>query len=314
MQIRDDLTPVNFTKGRSGYHIEGIVIHSMVGTQTGSIAWFKNPSAQASAHYCISKDGDIVRTVKDEDFAWHAGRVSAKPEDMPFVMKDNYDAGVKNPNFYTIGIELEDEANVHWNYPEKQMEALRDLINFLSKKYNIPKKRSHIILHREVDPAWKSDPIGNFDVNKLMEMLGDQKIIDCTEWKKKAEYEEGEKEKYKTEARASRVTIKEQTADLEKLETKYADLRKTYGDLLERSEDPDTPPEFTKEDYDALVKANSDLDKEITRLGGELQTTNKDLETAKEIANNLSTEVTRLQNQDFTLGESITFLVRAIRG
>lgn len=314
MQIKQDLTKFNFTKGRSGYHIEGIVIHSMVGTQAGSISWFKNPDSDASAHYCISKSGEVVQCVLDEDFAWHAGNVSAKYENMPFVLKDNWDAGVKNPNFYTIGIELEDLGDVHWNYPDKQMEALRDLIKFLSGKYNIPLKRSHIIMHKEVDPARKSDPIGNFSIDKLMIMLGDQKIEDCTEWKKKAEYEEGEKEKYKSEARAGRITIETRQEELEESANKYADLLATYKRLLEDSQNPTTPPEFTKEDYDKLVKANNDLDKEITRITGELTTSNKNLETAKTVANNLSLEVTRLMDQKFTIGESLYFLWEAIRG
>lgn len=314
MQIKEDLTPVNYTKGRSGYHIEGVVIHSMVGTQAGSISWFKNPDAKASAHYCISKSGEIVRTVKDEDFAWHAGRVSVKYENMPFVLKDNWDAGVKNPNFYTIGIELEDNKDVHWNYPEVQMEALRDLIKDLSAKYNIPLKRSHIIMHKEVDPEWKSDPIGNFSIDKLMIMLGDQKVADCTEWREKATYEEGEKEKYKSEARASRITIADQKEELEDSAGKYADLLATYQRLLEDSQNPDTPPEFTKEDYDRLVKANRDLDSEVTRISGELTTSNKNLETAKTVANDLSLEVTRLMSQKFTIGESLYFLWKAVRG
>lgn len=314
MKIKQDLTKVNFTKGRSGYHIEGIVIHSMVGTQAGSISWFKNPDAKASAHYCISKDGDVVQTVLDEDFAWHAGNVSAKPENMPFVLKDNWDAGIKNPNFYTIGIELEDNADVHWNYPEKQMTALRDLIKFLSEKYNIPLKRSHIVLHREVDPARKSDPIGNFSVDALMISLGDEKIADCTEWKKKAEYEQGEKEKYKSEARSGRDTIAAQKSDLEKLTKKYDEIVGLYQSLLAGSQNPNTPPEFTKEDYDKLVKINADLDAEVVRLGKELLANNQNLEAAKEIANALSTEVSRLTAQKFTILESLAFLVRSLRG
>src|SRR5205085_3815607 len=49
----------NYTGGRGGHAVDTIVIHDMEGSYAGSIAWFQNPNAAASAHYCIrSSDGD----------------------------------------------------------------------------------------------------------------------------------------------------------------------------------------------------------------------------------------------------------------
>ena len=157
MTVRDSLTTVNFTS-RTSRKILGLVLHSMAGTQIGSIAWFKNPDAKASAHYCISQSGEIVRCVLDKDIAWHAGLF-----DEPIA-----DWLHPNPNNVTIGIELEDRADPHWQYPEVQRQALKDLVDDLCGRYAIPKDPEHILLHRNLNPTRRSDPIGAFDLNWVL--------------------------------------------------------------------------------------------------------------------------------------------------
>lgn len=312
MKIKKDLTTVNFTKGRAGYHIEGIVLHSMVGTQAGSISWFKNPNSKASAHYCISKTGEIVQCVLDEDFAWHAGNVTTKQ--MPFIVKDNWEAGVTNPNFYTIGIELEDNKDYHWNYPKEQLKSLVELIKFLSEKYKIPLKRSHILMHREIDPQNRSDPIGRWDMDAFMALLGDVETHDCAEWEKKAKYEEAEKDKYKSEAREGRDTIKSQKAQITKLEKKVSELTKLYTDALANCQNPSTPPSYSKEDYEALLKTNKNLVAVSEALQKALEKEAKNAETSREIANELTLENMRLLRQEFTFSESLDFLIASLKG
>ena len=39
----------------------GLIMHTQVGNNPGSVAWFNNPAAQASAHFCIAQDGSIVQ-------------------------------------------------------------------------------------------------------------------------------------------------------------------------------------------------------------------------------------------------------------
>jgi len=74
MNIVNSLTTVNFNAGGMTA-IKGIVLHSQSGFQNGTISWFKNPASGASAHFCISAVGEIVRVVNEEklDRAWHAG-------------------------------------------------------------------------------------------------------------------------------------------------------------------------------------------------------------------------------------------------
>lgn len=161
MNIVNSLTTVNFNPGGMKA-IKGIVLHSMWGTQNGSISWFKNPDAKASAHFCVSAVGEIVRVVDEQklDRAWHAGI---------------YDAGkcpewaMPNPNDYCIGIELEDKRDANWQYPEEQRAALRFLVTNLMDRYQIP--RDHVLLHRNLNPSRRSDPVGAFSFDWLFQTV-----------------------------------------------------------------------------------------------------------------------------------------------
>ena len=61
----------NYTKGRGGYKVRGIVIHHAVTTNIKSVdTTFTNPNRHGSAHYCV--DGKEVHQYVDEnDTAWH---------------------------------------------------------------------------------------------------------------------------------------------------------------------------------------------------------------------------------------------------
>lgn len=75
----------NYTVGRTT-SISAVAVHYTAGSYAGSISWFKNCSAQASAHYCLrSSDGQITQMVLEANKAWH----------------------VRNENPYTIGLEHE---------------------------------------------------------------------------------------------------------------------------------------------------------------------------------------------------------------
>ncbi|RLG70037.1 MAG: N-acetylmuramoyl-L-alanine amidase, partial [Candidatus Iainarchaeum archaeon] len=89
----------NFWKGRRGFKPEAIVIHITEGTASSTIDWFTRIESQVSSHYLIDRSGKVYQFVKEEDTAWHAGKVVQASWKL---LKQ----GV-NPNFYTIGIELE---------------------------------------------------------------------------------------------------------------------------------------------------------------------------------------------------------------
>jgi N-acetyl-anhydromuramyl-L-alanine amidase AmpD len=154
MTIKKDLITINFTPDGMK-EVRGICLHSMWGTYLGSIAWFKNPDAKASAHYCISAEGEITQCVLEKDMAWHAGIIDDVAPD--WVRP--------NPNWYTIGIELEDKRDPHWPYPIAQREALKELVTNVMKRYSIPFER--VVLHKNLNPSRRSDPVGDFSFDWL---------------------------------------------------------------------------------------------------------------------------------------------------
>ena len=70
-----------------------LIMHYTAATSLeGAVSWFENPTAQASAHLVIGRDGQIVQTVPFNKKAWHAG-VSTW-------------GNLNGMNQYAIGIEL----------------------------------------------------------------------------------------------------------------------------------------------------------------------------------------------------------------
>lgn len=61
----------NRYKGGGGNAMWGVTIHYEVGYHDASVAWLMNPLSQASAHWCIRRDGFIQQIVPETDRAWH---------------------------------------------------------------------------------------------------------------------------------------------------------------------------------------------------------------------------------------------------
>ncbi len=130
----------NFAAGRKGLKSEAVVIHIIDGSLEGADSWFANPISQVSAHYGIGKNGEAHQYVKEEDTAWHAGRV-----DNPSwsLIKPNV-----NPNLYTIGIEHEGNSSDQW--PDAMKRASASLIREICDRWQIPIDRNHIIGHYQI--------------------------------------------------------------------------------------------------------------------------------------------------------------------
>ncbi len=130
----------NFWTGRKGYRPEGVVIHIMDGTLVGTDSWFANPASLVSSHYGIGRTGEVHQYVKEEDTAWHAGRVDAP---VWKLVKPNI-----NPNLYTIGIEHEGKSDDVWTDAMKQSSG--ELIREICQRWQIPIDRNHIVGHFEI--------------------------------------------------------------------------------------------------------------------------------------------------------------------
>lgn len=154
----------NFRRGRGAYHPLAIVVHLAVDKPDKSLHevddWFRNPAAIVSAHYGISQTGEVHQYVKDEDTAYHAGRVD-HPTWLPVIL------GGVNPNNFTIGIEHEGDEKTVWT--AEMVDASATLIATLCHKWSIPIDRFHIVGHREIY-AVKTCPGPLCPLDKIVEL------------------------------------------------------------------------------------------------------------------------------------------------
>ena len=114
-------------------------------TLAGCDAWFANPAAQASAHYCIGKNGEIHQYVDESDAAWCNGDM--KNPTWPLI-----DAMV-NPNLYTISIEHEGHTGEPWTEAMFQSDVW--LIRQIAERWKIPTDDLHIIGHCHINTVDK---------------------------------------------------------------------------------------------------------------------------------------------------------------
>jgi len=63
-------TGVNHNKGGNVPRI--FVVHIMVGYMAGTDTVFRNPNSEASAHFGVSRSGNVWQWVDTDDTAWHA--------------------------------------------------------------------------------------------------------------------------------------------------------------------------------------------------------------------------------------------------
>ncbi len=165
----------NYTEGRRGYFPIAIVNHITGGSYPGCLSWMQNPSADASAHYLITRAGEILQLVEDQDTAWHAGRVN-KPSWSLYKGS--------NPNRYTLGIEHE---GFDGSLTEKQYLATVWLQKRLIQKWDIPVDGDHIIGHYRIDSVDRPYcPGPKFPWDELFKDLKEGLVLDkLAEWERK---------------------------------------------------------------------------------------------------------------------------------
>ena len=139
----------NFAVGRKGYKPMAIFFHIEAGTEGGTQNWFKNPASQVSAHYSISKQGEITQYVKEEDTAWAVGRVTNPSWEF-------YKQGV-NPNLTTISIE--NEGYPQDGFTDAQVETNIWLAAEICKRWDIDVSNETVESHQRLCGHYQLDPI-----------------------------------------------------------------------------------------------------------------------------------------------------------
>jgi hypothetical protein len=121
----------NYTNANRGAaRIDKIVIHVAQGPYSGTINWFQDPRANVSAHYVVSRRGKIAQCVHNKDIAWHAGHWKT--------------------NTKSIGIEHAGFVGNPKSFTRRMYRSSAKLSAYLSRRFNIPIDRRHIIGHNQV--------------------------------------------------------------------------------------------------------------------------------------------------------------------
>lgn len=171
MNITKRLSPHHFN-GRDDMPVLALIMHSTVGGYEGSISWFMNPASKASTHYIVSSAGDITQCVEESNGCYGAGIISAFGSKAPKVLQENY---LVNPNLYSIQIELVDEKQgILRIYPEKQYKAVLELAADIIIRHQIKVDPGYILMHKQIDPAHRSDPVGFWNHTKF---INDLKVL-----------------------------------------------------------------------------------------------------------------------------------------
>jgi N-acetylmuramoyl-L-alanine amidase len=160
MKITPAFLTINYQSGRCGpYPISAIVVHVTEGDERSVRAWFRDPAAKVSSHYMVTKTGEIVQFVHEEDTAWANGRVDHPTAKLVMERPD------ANPNWWTISIEHEGDGK-HELTDAQRISSLW-LIRDIAKRRRIPITRRFILGHHEIF-SLKSCP-GAISVDRLVQ-------------------------------------------------------------------------------------------------------------------------------------------------
>ena len=153
MEIKNKLINCNYTVGRTD-SVKAIMLHIAEGTMEGMHSWFNNPSAQVSAHYGISKNGEVWQFVKEGDTAWHSGGLQ-KPSELYTKYHRSY-----NPNSFTIGIEHEGKTGER--FTPQMIKSLRNLVELIVDKYKLGELilGKNIMQHADVNSVNRANCVG----------------------------------------------------------------------------------------------------------------------------------------------------------
>ncbi|NIF05357.1 SH3 domain-containing protein [Chryseobacterium sp. Tr-659] len=166
---------------------EYIIIHFTAGRGAeSSISWFKDPTAKASAHIVIDRDGRVTQMVEFNKKAWHAGRSKwadrtgfndfsigielDNPGELTKV-NDRYYAWFEKEYSKDVVVEArhkhEDTTSYWHNFTERQIDSCFQVCKTLMEAYNI----KDILGHDDIAPFRKHDPGPAFPMDSFKAKL-----------------------------------------------------------------------------------------------------------------------------------------------
>lgn len=178
MKIEKLTTPNK--SSRNGYKPMLIVNHVTEGSYAGAVSWLRNPKSQASAHFVISRKGEITQLVDLKEMAWCNGtgtgsKYNVNRSTVPLVQELK-----GNANWYSVSIEHEGYSykELYGGLTEEQYQATLWLHKYIQDEVKkiygltIPFDRNHVVGHFEIAPKEKPNcPGKNFPWQRLINDL-----------------------------------------------------------------------------------------------------------------------------------------------
>ena len=126
------------------------MLHIAQGSLAGVDAWFSDPSAQASANYCVGQNGEIHCYVDPHgsDAPFANGLVQAPDATVQRLLQTS---GGGNLNFVTVSIEHAGFSGSPTQLTPAQLHASAWLTAWLQQTFHIPNDEDHLIGHYEID-------------------------------------------------------------------------------------------------------------------------------------------------------------------
>ena len=154
LKITQNYSPNFNTPKRQKKNIKYIIIHyTGMKNELSALNRLTDYRSKVSAHYFIKKNGKIINLVPDLYEAWHAGKSNWK--------------NIQSLNRYSIGVEIQNSGheNSYEKYSNKQMNSVKKLLRFLTKRYRVNCK--NILGHSDIAPNRKKDPGEKFPWKEL---------------------------------------------------------------------------------------------------------------------------------------------------
>ena len=154
LKITQNYSPNFNTPKRQKKNIKYIIIHyTGMKNELSALNRLTDYKSKVSAHYFITKNGKIINLVPDLYEAWHAGKSNWK--------------NIQSLNRYSIGVEIQNSGhqNLYEKYSNKQMNSVKKLLRFLTKRYRVNCK--NILGHSDIAPIRKKDPGEKFPWKEL---------------------------------------------------------------------------------------------------------------------------------------------------
>jgi N-acetylmuramoyl-L-alanine amidase len=172
----------NFRPRKADETLQAIILHgTWMDKDDDVLSRLTDAAAQVSAHYYITRQGEVIQLVDEIHVAWHAGRSSYPGLAAEAESLNGISLGIELANkgpFATppaAGTECLPDDSPLWQkaepYTEAQYEALGHLLDDILSRHSI--SPDHILGHSEVSPGRKSDPGPHFNKARVLLNLGE---------------------------------------------------------------------------------------------------------------------------------------------